>query len=184
MSNRTATGEGDSACVAKCACGLSFPGPWELIGHFLDAYPPRADRPLDDIHHADATSLSVQLAEGPSEAWEVATWACDGRKFFRVAASIAMRSATGDLRPWAKITQRGIRDTYDVSAPIARNALGELRAAGIVGYFGSCDSVMARDLVEHGNATHRTARVLNLIADHVTRLEATLAACRCQGTAG
>jgi hypothetical protein len=184
MSNHPATSADDTACVAKCACGLSFPGPWELIAHFLDAYPPRADKPLDDIRHTDATPLAVKLAEGPSEAWEFAPWARDPRKFYRAAASIAMRAATGDLAPWARVTQQYIRDTCGVSAYMARNALGELRGAGIIGYFGSSNNVMARDLVEHGNATHRTERVLNLIVDHVVRLEATLAACRCQGTAG
>ena len=176
MGDRTAMSADDTACAAKCACGLSFPGPWELIGHFLDVYPPHADEPLDGIGHADTTPLAVKLAEGPSEGWEVTTWARDPRKFLRAAASIAMRSATGDLAPWARITQQDIRDAYGVSAHMARNALGELKAAGIIGHFGGHNNVMARDLVEHGNATHRTERVLNLIADHVARLEAAMPA--------
>jgi hypothetical protein len=148
------------------------------VGHFLAVYPPHVGRPLDDARHVDVSGLATWLTEGPSEAWEFGTRALDPRKHLRVAASIAMRSATGDLRPWGRVTQRDIRDTYHVSADVARNALGELRAAGIIGHHGDHDNVMARDLVERQNASHRPARILALVADHVIRLEAEVSVLR------
>jgi hypothetical protein len=89
----------DGEFAAKCACGLTFPNPWELVAHFLAVYSPNEDQPLDDETHADATSLATQLAEGPSGVWEFATWARSPRKYLRVAASIAARAATGELKP-------------------------------------------------------------------------------------
>jgi hypothetical protein len=120
--------------LARCPCGLAFPGPWNLTGHFLDAYPPHADRPPDDIRHADTTRLAVKLAEGPSEAWEAGTWARDARRHLRVATAIAMRSATGDLKPLAGVTQRDLAQAYRVPASVARNAIAELTAAGILSH--------------------------------------------------
>jgi hypothetical protein len=156
----------------RCACGLAFPRSWDLIGHFLAVYPPHVGRPLDDLRHADVTRLAVKLGEAQTEVWEIGTWARDPRKHLRVAASIAMRSATGDLKPWATVTQRDLAQTYQVSARVARTAITELTAAGILGHFGGRCNVMARDLVERRNAAHHAERVLRLIASHVTRLEA------------
>ena len=163
---------------AVCACGLMFPGPWDLVGHFLAVYPPHAGRPLDDARHADVSGLAAWLAEGPSEAWEFATRALDPRRHLRVAASIAMRSATGDLHPWATVTHQDIRGTYQVSEHVATSALAQLRAAGIIGYYGGRHNVMARDLVERQNASHREERILAVIAGNVMRLEAEVAALR------
>jgi hypothetical protein len=89
MTNRQATRDNDGDHLARCACGLTSPGPWELTEHFLSIYPPNADRPPDDIPHADVTRLAVKLDEGPSEAWEAGTWARDPRRHLRVAASVA-----------------------------------------------------------------------------------------------
>jgi hypothetical protein len=163
-------------CSTECACGLAFPSPWELIGHFLAVYPPDADQPLDDIRHADVTRLTVKLDEGPSEVWEFVTRARDPRKHLRVAASIAMRSATGDLEPWAEITHKDVRDTYRVSAYAAREAIGELQATGILGHYGGRNNVEARDIIDGYNRTHRAARTLNLIIAHLTALEADVSA--------
>jgi len=82
------------------------------------------------------TRLSVKLSEGPSEVWETGTWARDPRKHMRVAAAIAMRSATSDLKPGATVTQRGLAETYHVSAAVARKAIAQLTATGILGRFG------------------------------------------------
>jgi DNA-binding transcriptional regulator YhcF (GntR family) len=90
----------------------------------------------------------------------------------RVAATIAMRSATGDLKPGATVTQRDLAHSYHVSARVAANAIAELTAAGILGRFGGRYNVMGRDQVERKNAAHRPERVLQLIASHVARLEA------------
>jgi hypothetical protein len=51
------------------------------------------------------TSLAAKLAEGPTESWEFTTWVRGPRKHLGVAASIAMRSATGNLRAGAEISQ-------------------------------------------------------------------------------
>jgi DNA-binding GntR family transcriptional regulator len=139
-------------------------------------HPPHVSQPLDDIRHADATSLAVKLAEGPSEIWEVGTWARDPRAHLRVAAAIAMRSATGDLKPWAAVTQRDLVEACHVSAHAARNAIAELTAAGILGRYGGCSNVIARNIVRAHNETRRTARILDLIALHVADLEAEVAA--------
>jgi hypothetical protein len=55
MTSRKATSAGNGECLARCTCGLAFPGPWELTGHFLAVYPPDAGQPPGDIQHADAT---------------------------------------------------------------------------------------------------------------------------------
>jgi hypothetical protein len=83
-----------------------------------------------------------------------------------------MRSATSDQKPWTTVTQRDLAQSYHVSARVARNAIAELTAAGILGHFGKRCNVMARDLVVRKNAAHRTERILALIAHHVTTLEA------------
>jgi DNA-binding GntR family transcriptional regulator len=83
-----------------------------------------------------------------------------------------MRSATGDLEPWATVTQRQIAETYHVSAHVARNAIAELAAAGILGHFGRSSNVIARDTVQVNNRAHRASRILGLIALHVADLEA------------
>jgi hypothetical protein len=162
--------------LARCSCGLAFPGPWNLTGHFLDIYPPHADQPPGDIRHADATRLAVKLAEGPSEAWEAGTWARDPRRHLRVAAAIAMRSATGDLKPWARVTQRELAEAYRVPASVARNAIAELIAAGILGHYGGGTTVIARDIVRSHDRTGRMARILDLVALHIAGLEAEVAA--------
>jgi len=161
--------------LALCSCGLTFPSPWDLIGHFLTVYPPHVNQSLDNVRHADATRLAVKLDEGPSEVWEVATWARDPRRHLRVAASIAMRSATGDLKPWAEVTPRKLTETYHVSACVARNAIAELKAADILGHYGGRNNVVARDIVHNRNKTHRGARILDLVALHVPDLEAEIA---------
>jgi hypothetical protein len=171
---RKATPGGDE--LARCSCGLAFPGPWDLIGHFLAVYPPDADQPLDAIRHADATRLAVKLAEGPSEAWETGTWARDARRHLRVAAAVAMRSATADLKPWTRVTQRELADTYRVPTSVARNAIAELTTAGILGHYEGGTSVVARDIIRDHDRTRRLARILGLVALHVADLEATVAA--------
>jgi hypothetical protein len=169
-------GHGDDSYRARCTCGLALPRPWDLIGHFLAVYPPHARQPLDNIRHADVTRLAVKLREGPTEVWEAGTWARDPRKHLRVAAAIAMGSATGNLEPWATITQRQVAETYHVSVRVARNAIAELTAAGILGHFGRYNNVMSRDIVQGRNRTHRAARVLSLTAARVADLEAELTA--------
>jgi hypothetical protein len=161
--------------LARCSCGLAFPGPWNLAGHFLDVYPPHADRPPGGIRHADATRLAVKLAEGPSEAWEAGTWARDARRHLRVAAAIAMRSATGDLKPWARVTQRDLAEAYHVPASVARNAIAELTAAGILGHYGGGTTVIARDIVRSHDGVRRAARILDLVALHIADLEGEVA---------
>ena len=168
----------------RCACGLVVRRSWDLVGHFLAVYPPHASQPLDDFRHADVTRLSVKLSEGPTEVWEIGTWARDPRKHMRVAASIAMRSATGDLEPWATVTQRDLAQGYRVPARVARNAIAELMAAGILGRFGEGCNVMDRDLVERRNAALRAERILGLVTHHVTMLEAVVSQRGASGPVG
>jgi hypothetical protein len=157
--------------MAKCACGLVFPGPWDMIAHFLAVYPPSADQPADDKTHADVTPLSVKLAEGPSEGWTISVWARDPKKYFRVAASIAMRSATDDLRESEEIGHQWIRGTYQVSTYAARSAIQILKEEGVVGNFGGSLNPVPRDWVSVRNSRQRAARILDLIAIHVMNLE-------------
>ena len=93
-----------------------------------------------------------------------------------MASSIGMRSATGDLKPWTEITQRELAETYRVSAYVAKNAIAELKAVGILGDYGGRNNVVPRDIIRGYNRTHRTARILDLIALHVADLEADMAA--------
>jgi hypothetical protein len=159
MTSRRATSGPDGERAAKCACGLTFPGPWELVAHFLVVYPPREDQPLDDETHADATSLSTQLAEGPSEAWEFATWARSPRKYLRVAASIAARAATGELKPWTSISHQQIRDTYGVSTYAVSYAVAELKARGILANFGGDLTIVPKGYIRDRNTRNRDARI-------------------------
>jgi hypothetical protein len=157
---------------ARCACGLACPGPWELTSHLLATYPPSARQPLDGTPHGDATPLTTQLAEGPTEAWDAVTWTRSPRKHLRVAASIAHRAATGDLQPFQQITQHQVHDEYHVTIHTARAAISQLRAVDILHQYGIYTNVQARYLVDHANAAHRTQRALRLITTHVTSLEA------------
>jgi hypothetical protein len=172
MTSPQANRSTDNMPMAKCVCGLAFAGPWDMIAHFLAAYPPSADQPADDKTHADVTRLSVKLAEGPSEAWTVSVWARDPKKYFRVAASIAMRSATDDLRESEEIGHQWIRGTYQVSTYAARSAIQVLKDEGIVGNFGGSLNPVPRDWVRVRNSRQRAARILDLIAAHVMNLEA------------
>lgn len=176
MTSRRAAPRRDGEHGAKCACGLTFPGPWELIAHFLAVYPPSEDQPLDDQTHTDATSLATQLAEGPSAAWEFGTWARSPRKHLRVAASIATRAATGELKPWTSISHQQIRDTYDVSTYAVSYAIGELKERGILANFGGDLTIVPKDYIRDLIARNREARIIDLIAVHVMNLEAKLAA--------
>jgi ribosomal protein S25 len=180
MTNHPATRNSDGDHLARCACGLTFPDPWGLTGHFLAVYPPHADQQLDDIPHADVTRLAVKLDEGPSEAWEAGTWARDPRRHLRVAASVAMRSATGDLKPWTHVTQRELVQTYRVATRVARNAIAELTAAGILGHYGGRNTIVARDIIRGQNKGHRTARILDLIALRIADLETEVAALKAE----
>ena len=166
----------DSGDLARCSCGLGFPGPWELTGHFLAVYPPHADQPADATRHADATRLAVKLAEGPSEAWQAGAWARDPARHLRVAAAIALRSATGDLKPWARVTQRDLAEAYQVPAGVARDAIAALTAAGILGHYGGGTTVVARDIIRGHDRVRRTARIIELVALHIADLEAEMAA--------
>ncbi len=160
---------------AACACGQAFPGPWELVAHLLDAYPPGLGEPRDGEQHADATRLAVKLDTGPSGAWEVVTWAGDRRKDLRVAAAITYRAKTGDLRPWQKILRRQIRDTYQVSTHVASAALGILQDFGIAASYGG-RNCLTSDNIEATLSRHHTGTMLDLIARHVARMEDELSA--------
>jgi DNA-binding GntR family transcriptional regulator len=92
----------------------------------------------------------------------------------------AMRSATGDLKPWARITQRELAEAHRVPASVARNAIAELTAAGILGHYGGGTTVIARDIVRSHDRTRRTARILDLVALHIADLEAEIATLRTQ----
>jgi hypothetical protein len=164
----------EASDAARCVCDLAFPGPWELVSHLLAAYPPCAEQPLDSTLHGDVTSLTIQLAEGPTEAWDVATWARSPRKHLRVAASIALRSATADLQPFQQLTQREVHDEYRVSVYTARKAIAQLKVIDVLHEYGIYTNVQARYLVDRVNITHRGQRALRLIATHVTSLEAQL----------
>src|SRR5882724_4182511 len=94
--------------AAECTCGLTSPGPWELVAHLLSAYPPSADIPLDGRCHADATRLAIKLNTGSFGAWEIVTWACHRRKELRVAAAITCKVKAGDFRPYQEIHYKEI----------------------------------------------------------------------------
>jgi hypothetical protein len=158
--------------AAECACGQGFTRPWELVGHLLAIYPPYANEQLDDKTHGDRTVLSVKLAEGPTEIWDMAAWACSPSKGQRVAASIAMKSAVGELSPGEQIGRYETHQTYRVSTYAAGTAISRLRAIGILGRYGSFTNVNPRYLVERKNANQRAERILHLVAIHVTNLEA------------
>lgn len=112
-----------SGCQPECACGMAFPCPWDLVGHLLEMSPPSARQPRDGDQHANATRLSVKLGTAPGGAWEVVTWATDQRSALRVAASIAYRVKTGDLKRFDTMIRQDIRDTYQLVAAVARRAL-------------------------------------------------------------
>jgi hypothetical protein len=157
--------------TTRCACGRAFPGPWELVSHLLATWPPHLEQPHDDTSHGDITSLVTQLAEGPTEAWDAATWARSPRKHLRAAAAIAHRAATGDLQPFHQITQHQVHDEYQVTIHIARKAIAQLKAIDVLHQYGIYTNVQARHLVNRTNADHRAQRALRLITTHVTSLE-------------
>jgi hypothetical protein len=174
------THQASDAVDARCACGLAFPGPWQLVSHLLATYPPHADQPLDDTPHGDATSLTAKLAEGPTEAWDATTWARSTRKHLRVAASIAHRSATAGLQPFQQLTQHDVHHEYQVTVYVARKAIAQLKAIDVLHQYGIYTNVNARYLVDRTNAAHRAQRALHLIATHVTSLEAKLSTLEAQ----
>jgi DNA-binding GntR family transcriptional regulator len=93
-----------------------------------------------------------------------------------------MRSATSDLKPWARVTQRELAGTYYVPIGVARHAITELTAIGILGHCGGGTTVVARDIVCSHDRVRRTARVLDLVALHIADLETEIAALKA-GTA-
>jgi hypothetical protein len=157
-----------------CACGVAYPGPWELVAHFMKVYPPYADKSIDGKWHADTTRLAVKLATGKPGAWEVVTWACDNRRDLRVAASIAHRAKTGDLRQYRGILRKDIRDTYQVSTHVAGAALLILKDRDIVSKLGQHYNLTCGNVEAALTAKSSTGIMLDLIARHVASLEARL----------
>jgi hypothetical protein len=185
MTSRPATPGSGGKCAVRCACGLAYAGPWELIGHFLAVWPPDAGEPLDGTRHADATPLAVKLAEGPTEAWDFIALSLDARKYLRVAASIAMRAATGELAEWEELGYQAVREVYQASTYVTRNALGELQDRGIADNLGGRVTIAPRDWVQARDARHRNARIFGLITAHVKNLEAEVSALKASsGRAG
>jgi hypothetical protein len=157
-----------------CACGVAYPGPWELAAHFMKVYPPHADKSIDGKCHADRTRLDVKLAKGTPGAWEVVTWACDSRRDLRVAASIAHRAKTGDLRRYRDILRKDIRDTYQVSMYSADAALLILSDRDVVSKFGARYSLICGNVEATLTASSSSGIMLDLIARHVAALEGQL----------
>jgi hypothetical protein len=185
MTSGPAAPGGDGKRAVRCACGLAFACPWELIGHFLAVWPPDADEPLDHTRHADVTLLAVKLAEGPTEAWDFIALSLDPRRYLRVAASIAMRAATGELAEWEELRYQAVREAYQASTYVTKNALGELQDRGIADNLGGRVTIAPRDWVQARDARHRRARIFALITAHVMSLEAEVSALKASaGRAG
>jgi hypothetical protein len=161
-----------------CACGLTFKTPWELTAHFLEVYPPSALRPDDDGEHVDATRLRVKLDTGSPGAWEVVTWASDPRKDHRVAASIAHRVKSGDLRRFDTMIRQDIRDTYMVSLHVAGNAMNILLDHGVFRNYGSRNGVACDDIDEAIGGSFSYGQMLHMVMVHVAGLEGEVSALR------
>jgi hypothetical protein len=54
-------------------------------------------------------------------------------------------------------------------------AIGELKARGILANFGGSLTIVPKDYVRDRSARNREARVIDLLAAHVTNLEAEIA---------
>jgi hypothetical protein len=153
---------------AACTCGQAFPGPWELAGHLLKAFPPKAPaRPVGQAH-ADATTLAAKLNHMGT--WEIVTWAGSQRKDLRVAAAITCTARAGVLRPGQEILGTEVRSAYGVSLHTARAAIWILEDFGIARKYG------ARYNLEHGDISqtlsrHATGTILDQIARHLAALE-------------
>jgi hypothetical protein len=172
-------GRGSSAAHRpECACGLTFKGPWELTGHFLAVYPPHARQPLDGGQHADATRLVVKLNIGSTGAWEVVTWASDQRIDLRVAASIAHRVKTGDLKRFDTILRQDIGEACQVSLHVVGNAIGILKDFGVLRRFGGLNNVVCDDIDEAIGGSFSFGQLLHTIARHVAVLEDEVTALR------
>jgi hypothetical protein len=165
--------KGGSAEVQRpgCACGLTFGGPWALIAHLLEIYPPSAPRPYDDRQHADVTRLGVKLDTGSSGAWEVVAWASDARKDLRLAASIAHRVKSGDLKRFDTLLRQDIRDTCQVSMCVVGNAMGILKDFGVLKNWGGRNTVACVDVDQTIGGSFIHGQMLHTIVRHVARLE-------------
>jgi hypothetical protein len=176
MSNPQAKGQG-AAHWPECTCGQTFEGPWELTTHFLEVYPPNARRPSDGGQHADATRLGVKLDTGSPAAWEVVTWASDQRSDLRVAASIAHRVKSGDLKCFDTILRQDIGEACKVSLRVVGNAIGILKDHGVLRNLGGRNSVICDDIdkaiggrVGHGHLLHTIVRHIAKLEDEVSAL--------------
>jgi hypothetical protein len=156
--------------AAECACGLAFPGPWELVAHLLSIYPPSVDVPLDGKRHTDVTRLAIKLSTGAFGAWEVATWASQRRKDLRAAAAITCKVKDGNFGPYQEILLREIRDTCKVSIHVAGAAMGTLREFGVVRKYGQRNNIQPYDVEEMLNR-HSLGMMLDQIARHIANLE-------------
>jgi hypothetical protein len=180
MTNSPRGAKGGSVAVywPECACGLTFKGPWELTAHFLEVYPLNARQSHDDGEHADVTRLDVKLDNGSSGAWEVVAWASDSRKDLRVAASIAHRVKSGDLKYLDTLLRQDIRDTCQVSMHVVSNAIEILRDYGILQNFGGRNSVACTDVDEVISGNFSYGQMLHTVMMHVARLEGEVSALR------
>jgi hypothetical protein len=174
---RQAKGGSAAACHPECACGLTFEGPWELTAHCLGVYPPSAREPHDG-QHADVTRLGVKLDIGSAGAWEVVGWASDARKDLRVAASIAQRVKSGDLKYMDTLLRQDIRDTCRVSMHIIGGAIEILKDYGVLRNFGGRNTVVCVDVDQTIGGNFRHGQMLHTIVMHVARLEGDVSALR------
>jgi hypothetical protein len=176
MSNPQAKGS-SAARWPECACGLTFKDPWQLTAHFLEVCPPHARKSPDGGQHADATRLGVKLDTGSPAAWEVVTWASDERSDLRVAASIAHRVKSGDLKRFDTILRQDIREACQVSLRVVGDAIGILKDHGVIRSFGGRNSVVCDDIdeaiggpVSHGHLLHTIVRHVSKLEDEVSAL--------------
>lgn len=73
-------------------------------------------------------------------------WAGDSRKDLRVAAAIAYRIKTGELKRFDTIIRQDIRDTYKVSLDVAGKAIYTLMEYGVFRVYGLRSGVACNDI--------------------------------------
>ena len=178
MSNPRAKDNRAALHWPQCACGLTFRHPWKLVGHLLEVCPPRVHQPTDGGQHADGTRLDVKLNSTSAGVWEVVSWASDRRKDLRVAAAIAYRVKSGDLKRFDTITRQDIRDTYKVSLHVAGSAITILKDYGVFTDYGTRNGVACDDVDQVIGGSFTYGHLLHTTVKHVAKMEDEVSALR------
>jgi len=133
-----------------CACGAEFAGLRELIGHGLEVFPARADRPLDGVYHAprnDGSDEAYQRAAECRKVHEAATRLLGFRQYLTdvlvadlddLTVEMAARFDGWEYVSWAFDIRRHQRAAAHVACDISTGDLPPRQRVTVRAVMGRC----------------------------------------------